>query len=172
MSRNRKGKRSTPFSEPREHHYDFAHHALRWAYRQYPKDFFSVVGSPSQAKFEAWLWRETEERIGRPMADIDPSELEITIRTVRGCPAIIVKMPTPIAVTEAYFVGILPTESQECAEVPEEIAFRYFTLEYGSNLDGTSRTVLCEWVGENHINFGDGPAPTLEAFTKALAGRI
>lgn len=106
------------------------------------------------------------------MDDIDPSELKITIRKVRGCPAIIVKMPTPIAVTEAYFVGILPTESQECAEAPEEIAFRYFTLEYGSRMDGTSRTVLCAWAGDNHFNLGDGPPPTLEAFIAALDERI
>lgn len=56
------------------------------------------------------------------------------------------------------------------------VPVRYFTLEKGQNLDGSDRTVLCEWerheTGPRHENFGDGPAPDPEAFLAAVTGLV
>lgn len=72
--------------------------------------------------------------------------------------------------TEAYFVAavLLVDLEQETPEV-DQPALRYFTLEYGATLDGPPRTVLCEWTAEgSHLNYGDGPEPTLATFAEAI----
>jgi hypothetical protein len=81
---------------------------------------------------------------------------------------VIVSMPAPVAVGEAHFVGVVLAELTPGAAV----GYRYFTLELGDRGDGSARPVLCEWKGARHLNFGDGPAPEVEAFVAALAARL
>jgi hypothetical protein len=71
---------------------------------------------------------------------------------------------------EAYFVAaVLQMKPEEERPEPAEATLRYFTLEKGFNMDGSHRTVLCEWTaGGSHNNYGDGPPPKLESFVKAL----
>jgi hypothetical protein len=48
----------------------------------------------------------------------------------------------------------------------------FFTLELGMNEEGLARTVLCQWAQEDgqikHINHGNGPQPTRDAFLAAV----
>ncbi len=155
-------------SEPRDHHYVFAHYTVREACAHDPLYFFSILASPDQEKFVAWLWKTTEKRVGRPIADVDPSELTICTCRVGESPAVILTMPSPVANAEAYLLAVLLTKPRKVSEPEREAAFRYFTLELGANLDGTTRTVLCEWDEDGHKNFGDGPPPTVEEFASAL----
>ena len=51
--------------------------------------------------------------------------------------------------------------------------WQYFTLEKGDDpTTGESRTVLCAWEGDSHLNYGDGPEPTPEAFIAAVTQLI
>jgi hypothetical protein len=160
----------TARSEPRDHHYVFAHYTVREVCAQDPLQFFSIIASPEQEQFVAWLWQTTEKRVGRPIIDVDPRQMTITTCRVQELPAVILKMPSPVAAAEAYLVGVLLTGLQEAQDAESKVCFRYFTLEHGANLDGTTRTVLCEWADGGHLNFGDGPRPTVEAFINALEG--
>ncbi|RQP21418.1 hypothetical protein DZC73_28485 [Albitalea terrae] len=162
-----------PRSEPRDHHYAFAHVVLRDVCASDPLQLFAIVASPEQERFIAWLWELTEKRVGKPIAELDPKTLAVTTCRIGEHPAIIVRMPAPEAVAEAHLVGLLLTSVPESAsEAPASVAFRYFTLEHGVNMDGSARTVLCEWADGVHRNFGEGPEATESAFIEALAGKL
>lgn len=169
---NRKKETQAARSEPRDHHYFFAHYTVREVCAHDPMEFFAIIASPEQERFVAWLWQTTEKRIGRPITDVEPSQMTITTCRVKESPAVILKMPSPVAASEAHLVGVLLTGLQQAAESEAEPGFRYFTLEHGVKLDRTTRTVLCEWDEAGHKNFGDGPPPTVEAFASAIEGLI
>ncbi|MES2946501.1 MAG: hypothetical protein V4772_26835 [Pseudomonadota bacterium] len=158
--------------EPRDHHYVFAHYTVREACAHDPLRFFAIVASPDQELFIAWLWKTTEKRVGKPLIDVDPSELKVITCRVKESPAIILQMPSPVASAEAHLVAVLLTDLQKPIDTETKAAFRYFTLEHGVTLDGSTRTVLCEWDESGHRNFGDGPLPTVEAFATVLEGKI
>lgn len=79
-------------------------------------------------------------------------------------PAVLLEMPSPVALAEAYYVAIVSLKGLPSRDAPEDANLRYITLELGRNLDGSPRTVLCEWRHGIHFNYGDGPEPTLPAF--------
>jgi hypothetical protein len=167
---NRKKPRSVR-TEPRDHHYVFAHYTVREVCEQDPLQFFSIVASPEQPKFLAWLWELTAKRTGTPLSEVDTAALSVTTGRVKDCPAIIFKMPPPEASAEAHFVAVVLTSSPEPGGAGGEASraqFRYFTLEYGKNFDGAARTVMCEWADGAHRNFGDGPAATIEDLIGAV----
>lgn len=50
---------------------------------------------------------------------------------------------------------------------------RYVTLEHGMDiLEEGTHTVLCEWAGDNHLNMGVGPEPTVDAFAGKLSEMV
>jgi hypothetical protein len=109
-----------------------------------------------------------KEREPRPDFDIE----DIAVHKVRvgKYPCAVVEMPRPRAITEAFFVAavLLADPDREMPD-PKEVVLRYFTLEKGFTFEGPPRTVLCEWTAEGtHCNYGDGPAPRLEAFLQAV----
>ena len=69
-------------------------------------------------------------------------------------------------------VGSTTPEARAAWPVP----VRYFTLELGMNLDESARTVLCEWQreehGPRHVNYGDGPDATEDAFLAAVTAHV
>lgn len=154
--------------EPRDHHYVFAHQIVRDVCTHDPLQFFAVIGSPEREKYIEWLWQMTEKRIGMPVADVAPGEMTVTTCRVKDSPTVVFKMPAPLASAEAHFIGVVLTGFPQLADSKDAATFRYFTLEHGLNLDGTIRTVMCEWVQNSHHNFGDGPVPTVEAFIEAM----
>ncbi|MGW8394691.1 hypothetical protein [Pseudoduganella sp. HUAS MS19] len=169
-NRNKTSK-ATPV-DPRDHHYVFAHILVKEVCAQDPLRFFALVASPEQKDFVAWLWEMTAKQVGRPITEFDPGQLEVSTFRVKDAPAILLKMPDPIAAAEAHMVGVILTDFPKDAAAESKGSFRYFTLEHGVNLDGTIGTVLCEWDDEEHKNFGDGPPPTVEAFAGAIEARL
>jgi len=166
-------KRSSKFlGKPRDHHYAFAHFVARQICEQDPLEFFGLVGSPEQEGFVAWLWQVTEQQVGRPIADIDTSQLRVVTCRIHDCPMIVFEMPEARAWVEALYVGIVLTRIPAVAEDTSDVAFRHFTLELSQGTGGASTSVLCEWAGESHRNFGEGPQATLEAFVAAVRERI
>ena len=78
----------------------------------------------------------------------------------------IVEMPEPQEAVHAHFVAILLGEA-------DDDPARYITLERSVSLDaGAQRTVLAEWSTEGHVNYGDGPEPTIDAFVDQLSAMI
>jgi hypothetical protein len=160
------------FHEPRCHHYTLAHYALRSVAFDHPLGFLGVLASPDARGFLSELMRSVsehcKEREPRPDFDID----DIAVHKVRvgKYPCAVVEMPRPRATTEAFFVAaVLLADLDREMPDPKEVALRYFTLEKGFTFEGPPRTVLCEWTSEGcHCNYGDGPAPRLEAFLRAV----
>ena len=70
----------------------------------------------------------------------------------------VLTLPMPRQPTEAWFAGIVGSAS-------DPAYLRYFLWEQGESLDDKPRTVVAEWSGTVHRNYGDGPA-----FTGDLAG--
>lgn len=152
----------------REHHYAFAHQAVRQICAQDPLQFFSIMASPDQADFVAWIRGLTEQTIGTPIRDIDPQATVVSLFRIADCPAVVIQMPPPIAVAEASFVAAVLSEFnlEKRSDGPQP--FRYLTLELGLDLEVGERTVLCEWKDESHLNYGTGPAPELGPFCQAV----
>ena len=66
--------------------------------------------------------------------------------------------------TEAFFVAVVVEEGEDNAEVRS----RYITLELSANNDGTAKTIVGEWRGGSHVNYGRGPDPTPELFLEKV----
>jgi len=166
---NRK-KPKPPRHEPREHHYVFAHYTLRAACTHDPAWFFATIGSAERQKFVAWLWDTTAKRVGRPVAELDPADLAVTTGKLKDNPVIVFTMPPAEAVGEAHLVALVLTGlATASAERPAGVLC--FTLEHGTTLDGSPRTVLCEWTPQGHRNLGDGPPATVQAFLDVLEAK-
>ena len=151
---------------PRCQHYTFAHLALRDAFFAGPEHLVRVLRSDQDAKGLQWLWQHVGEfctESGQPV-EPGPAHLRIHSAHLGGGDCIVVEMPQPLFTTEAHFVALL-------IDLEGESAFlnRYLTLERGDGFDGSPRTVFCEWRSDGaHINFGDGPEVTVDAFVAAI----
>jgi hypothetical protein len=163
-------------AETRQAHYVFAHYALRSVALNDPVFYLGVLASPAGSQFLDDLLTTVSEHARPDDPPPDFSAADCRIHTVRAgvYPCAVVEMPPPRAMTEAYFTAavLLLDPAQEQADLTNA-AVRYFTLEQGFDLEGHSRTVLCEWNKDGtHVNFGEGPSPTVERFVSALSRRL
>jgi hypothetical protein len=62
----------------------------------------------------------------------------------------VLTLPMPRQPTEAWFAAIV-------VSAPDPAYLRYFLWEQGESLDGRPSTVVAEWSGTGHLNFGEGP---------------
>ncbi|MDK2124067.1 hypothetical protein [Parachitinimonas caeni] len=169
----KKFKAAELLDEPRNVHYVFAHQALRQLCQEDPLRFFAIIGSEEQMDFLAWAWGVTEKNVGEKADGYRVEEVAVTRGRILDRPGIIVQLPQPRATAEAHFVGIVLDVPLSEASPPEKVGFRYFVLECGTHLDGTERTVLCEWTADgDHRNYGDGPAITVQDFVAAIEKRL
>ncbi len=156
------------------HHYELAHFAFRKACATNPLVFFGVMGSQEQDAVLRSIWEQVRancDESGEPTFDV----ADITIGTVRikNRPVIVVVMPPPAAVAEAYLVAIVLHVDLDANDVPDPIEFDYWTLEKGMCLDGSDRTVLGRWTTDDtHHNFGDGPSPNVPEFLACVESRL
>jgi hypothetical protein len=162
--------------QPRCHHYTLAHYALRSAAFQHPLAFLGVLASPEAPQFLAEIMQSVSNHCAarEPKPDFAVADLTVQKTRVGRYPCAVVVLPRPRAMAEAFFVAaVLLADPDQDMPDPSGVALRYFTLEKGFALDGGSRTVLCEWTAEgSHVNYGDGPAPEVEAFIGAVAGLL
>jgi hypothetical protein len=163
-------------AETRPGHYVFAHYALRTIALDDPLVYLGVLASPDAQSFLDHLLKTVSQHARPGDAPPDFSAADCRIHTVRAgvYPCAVVELPPPHAMTEAYFTAavLLLDPAQESADL-KNAPVRYFTLELGFDLDSTPRTVLCEWTKDGtHVNFGDGPAPTLEGFVAAVSSHL
>jgi len=144
-------------SPKRIQHYKFAHEILKNMFLENPEQFVkNTLHSEDDlrglwynvGKFYSEQYEEVEE--------LDGSDIKIIAKEFEDNLLVIISMPEPKDIPEAYFIGlIIPHDDTKNA--------RYITLEHGEE-----GSVLCEWTNEAHLNFGEGPEPTLDNFKDKL----
>lgn len=173
--------------KPRAQHYTFAHRALPSIASQMGAISVLILSDPERgSEFLHEVWDDCgQSQTGRDL--VEPDGLGATVTQTKDKLIAVVTLPQPEVAPEAHFVAILsglpPETEDEDDEVSEEahevlrlmlrsMPIRYFALEKGMLLDGTAYTVFCEWTSEgSHLNMGDGPPPTEEAFLEFLVAQ-
>ncbi|MGC4044175.1 MAG: hypothetical protein QM758_10280 [Armatimonas sp.] len=158
-------------AEARLHHYIFAHEALRDL--MFDNDGLALkLHTEGGQQMLLSLWEKVGQRaIERGTGEmLSPEGLEAftdEFKTAKDHVAFItiVRLPEPMGVTEAYYVGLI---ARPMLGGPRQITLRYFTLEVGFRT-GEPRTVIGEWDEEGiHHYHGNGPFPDPEAFAEAI----
>jgi len=138
-------------------HYKFAHEVLK---NMFFEDEDNLIKNTLVSEGELrGLWYDVGNHYAKHYPEIekiDGSDINITAKEFENTLFIAISLPKPEQNTEAYFVGLIVQHATNDK-------LRYITLEKGE--DGS---VLCEWTKEAHLNFGEGPEPTLHNFQDKL----
>jgi hypothetical protein len=155
---------------PRQHHYVFAHRALRAMVTSDPKRGYSAMTGKVAKRLLLDLWKRVGDLSDEETLPSNGLACSVTQLDDRRTVAI-VTMPPAERITEAHFIGVVFIVVR--APFRRRIQIRYFTLEHSEDLEhGSPTTMLCEWRGETHVNYGEGPEPSEEAFLDALIPRL
>lgn len=153
--------------------YVLAHLALRHLALGNPLQFLGVLASPDAKDFIQSVIDDVVEKSQCP-ATFDAASVNAHPTRIHSFPCAILEFPPPEKMAEAFMVALvvfLDLNEGEPSDL-ESVEARYFTLEKGFTSTNEPRTVLCEWTEESHLNYGDGPAPTVEEFIAALGNHI
>ncbi len=154
---------------PSRHHYVLAHDAIRGMCQSNPHAFLDAMKSPEKDAVLKDLWdRVCDHCIHSEQPAFGIEDVTIECREVAGMNAVIVIMPPPEDMSEAHFVGIVPTVNVISMDPAVQPTFEYFVLEKTESCTG-SGTMLCKWTHDGrHLNFGPGPKTTVDGFVKAM----
>jgi len=150
----------------RPHHYLFAHRLLPALFHQDAINFVARLQQDG-LRFLELCWRRAGENLSQGNTLLADG-LGYTLRELpQGWVAVVITLPPPQAITEAYFVALLV---QPAAALPTT---RVFTLEQGlTSLADTvtaTTTILCEWTkSSTHSHRGPILAPDVETFLAAI----
>jgi hypothetical protein len=174
FGRKSKADRSpSPDTEPRCHHYALAHYVIRQALLEDPLRCLALLASEDSQAFLEFLFNSACELCSertKEKPDFQATDVHVHRLRVTDFPCVIIEMPRPIATSEAFFTALVAYIDRGSEITPATVVpARYFTLEQGFNVDENPRTVLCEWTTTNHVNYGDGPKPTIDDFANSLA---
>jgi hypothetical protein len=153
-----------------KHHHFFAHLALRQLAFNEPVAIFLLL--PSDMRIHAFdqLLNDLDSRIpGTERRNFTSADISVFPCTIDQRPCVIIQMPEVRNPAEAYFIGILSrlphNRLTEANGQPPDAVLEYYTLERPNFPTVESPSAFCAWTSEGtHINFGDGPEPTREAF--------
>ncbi len=153
--------------------YAFAHYALRQIALSDPLQFLAIAASPDANRFIDAVLKDVAEQCGRPTS-FDATSVKIHPVRVKEFPCAVIELPEPRAMAEAFMVALVAPIDMSANEPPvtNSITGRFFTLEKGFTLSNVPRTVLAEWTMTSHLNYGDGPPATVEAFIAAIAAQV
>lgn len=149
--------------EPRFWHYFVAHVALRdFALRG--EGLPAAAADPEKSRgFFAMILGKMAVHLGLSAEEAERLAGEFTVqhRRIGGYEAAIVRPPPPRGPTECHFVALLHAQNG--------LPARFFTLEEA----GGGVSILGGWsANEKHLDFGEGPAPTIENFVAAVSSRL
>ena len=150
----------------RTQHYKFAHVVLRDLFFENRDKLYQDIFYTKDGLIELWyeIGKFYIENFEGPKF-LDSLGLTIERKETENHSLFIITLPKPENSPEAYFVGMtVPYNSSDKA--------RYITLEYGMDTKSHPYTVLCEWDGKTHLNYGEGEEPTVEAFTNTLISML
>lgn len=153
-------------SDPRKHHYIFAHQALPGLFHANPDKFIELVNQAGPSLINE-IWQQLAEEL-EPADRLPADGLGCELKRLSNDTLVaLITLPAPLGMTEAYFIALAyrPEVRRNLLFKEKDAIVRFITLENGFTLDNEPRTVLCEWTKEAHLNRGDGPPPTLEAFS-------
>lgn len=154
-------------SKPRCAHYQLAHVAFRSIAMQNPLEFMSLMVSEKARDFVASLLEQVAEHCSEP-PDFDADDVTLHRTRVLGSPLLVIEMPETKEFAEAHFAAAWLAVN----DGPEASQLRYFTLEASDPAFGHS-TVLGEWEASGeHVSYGSGSEPTLEAFVAAITAKV
>jgi len=150
-------------------HYVFAHYAMRHVALSDPLQILGILASPNSSEFIEAVLEDVQTQCGQK-ASFRASDIKVHQVRVGNFPCAVFELPPPQEMAEAFMTAlVVPIELN--AGPPsdlEGVVARYFTLEKSISLSGGPRTVLAEWNETEHINFGDGPEPNVDAFVTSL----
>lgn len=151
--------------KPRPHHYTFAHRILPTLFFRNPQQLCEYLTPSFGVDYLKLHWDSISRRIGSETPPSTGLACEAH-RLEDGTTIIVVTMPSPVAVTEAYYIALVYRT--------EPALTRYFTLEFGISFNPsiTNPRVLCEWTGETHNNYGSQNAPDQAAFLKLVIEKL
>lgn len=161
----------------RKNHYIFAHIALRSIAFNDPLRFLAIMASPDAQVFLRHIWEKVGEDCPAKKVVRYDGEFPVFTTRVHGFPAVMIQMPPPATMCEAYMIGVVVSVEMERQNPPEKNPpIQYLTLERSETTDGREVSVLCKWQGEGdnmrHINMGRSCSPDLHSFAKMLEDNI
>lgn len=150
--------------------YVLAHLALRQIALTDPLSFLGIMASPEATRFLNSLIEEIGTNCGQ-QPTFNASAVTIHTKRCNAFPCVVLELPEPDEMAEAYMVALVWPVDPETSETPSEITTpgRYFTLEKTYSLSGEPGTVLAEWADDAHANFGAGPSPIVEKFVATIS---
>lgn len=166
---NRKPARQTP------HHYEVAHVALREFATNLPYRFLDIAVSREKQQFLTNVLNVvSSEHSNEGPAPFKARDIRMSAVFIGDYPAVLIEMPPAHFAPEAIMVCFVVCVSvKELRQPPPSPRTRYFTLERADpSFAGPSQTMLCEWNGEEHLNYGEGPEATREAFLQRLKALV
>lgn len=151
------------------HHYVYAHLAMRDCCMSDPIGFFRLMNSPRSRKLLEELWEQVKLACDTDgPASMDVREVKVETFQAGPFPGVLVVMPPPMKVPEAYFIAIIlfADLTGKPAKPPEVM---YYTLEKSGMPDEAEYTMLGRWrKGGIHENHGLGPPPSKDAFLSMI----
>lgn len=153
--------------------YALAHLALKSIALGSPLQFLAIVASPDSKNFFDSIIDDIVEQMGCSKS-FDSSEIQVYNQRVNDFPCAIIKFPDPQKITEAHMVAVIAEVNlnEGFPKNPDSVQARFLTLEKGYSESDQSITVLGEWSGGTHLNFGEGPEPSIEAFLETLSQKL
>ena len=161
-------------SEPREHHYLFAHRVLPSIFFDNPFGFLNVSIMRS-TDFLVEVWNEFAEHTFEDQSlHVSPDGLHIVPIEEAPFMGAIFVMPKATATAECHFTCAIGKLGQDSMGEPKIEEPQYFTLELGfSVFERKERTVFCYWSPEgDHGNMGDGCEVDVEQFKELCLATV
>lgn len=163
-----------------DHHYAFAHYALRRLALASPVTVLGNLATDSRRNsFIDCILAGVDTRLGGSAPrTFSASNIRYTGHRIGNRCCAVLEMPAPTIPCEAYFIAIVAPQSFAKAlqmaidaDVTEPL-FDYYLLERPVKITETTKSMFCAWEGETHRNYGNGPAPTLEEFIPFLTAHV
>ncbi len=148
--------------------YELAHHTFREYCNRNPKEFFAKMSAKNNEAFLKGVLKSVVEIVDAEDSPVTVGEIKVFEKIIDSAKVLFIKMPKPVAITDAYFIGIVLSDVNK----DSDNSCRYFTLEMSADREGTEKSVLCEWTKKGHRNYGSVPGKSLAAFLKAMVQEI
>lgn len=157
---------------PRDHHYFFAHSYFRQlALERTEMVLFSLGGKTGRDFLLNW-WYQVPRYCSfgkKPMEILLPKGLTYSFHEVESGKILLVQLPKPLHMTEAYFIALY------YSAISRER--RYFTLEYHDSvfeqqIKVSKKAILCEWSESAHLNYGQSVNPDIDSFMGAVMEKL
>jgi hypothetical protein len=159
-----------PIEDTRSLHYNFAHIAMPILALGNPKKLYKDLSKGAGLKYLVSIWEGLESRmhVRHPHEGLNLSKEALGDELE----AIIIRMPKPKSVPEAFFLGVVFGVKKSFLK-KEVISIRYFTLELGkSPIDSSTEYHFCEWSGRvvspDHHNYGQLESADRSLFVEAI----